>query len=278
MASVAAKTGASKVYILGRRGDRLVAAAATLSSAENNAVIPIVCDVTSQESINAAVSFIEKDSGHIDVLINNAGVANPFFDPSVAESIDELSRGLLAAHKATQDVIQTNTASIIGVSSSFLPLLHSGNLRRGWPGNKLTDHSTNTRQNQRAANVDQDDSRTSQIITVSSISGFERHGMTGLAYSASKAGATHLGKVFATMLVQWNIRSNVIIPGLYPSEMTAFIPMDQILVSNTPAGRAGSCSDIAGVLLYLLGKAGAFVNGSVLLTDGGRLTIEASSF
>ncbi|KAH6646209.1 hypothetical protein BKA67DRAFT_583544 [Truncatella angustata] len=96
-------------------------------------------------------------------------------------------------------------------------------------------------------------------MTVSSISGIERHALTGLVYSASKAAAAHVGKVLCTMLISWNICSNVIIPGLYPSEMTAFLPMDHITVSNTPAGRAGSTSDIAGVVLYLLGKAGAFV-------------------
>lgn len=39
---------------------------------------------------------------------------------------------------------------------------------------------------------------------------------------------------------------------------------------NTPAGRAGGSADVAGFFLYLVGKAGAFVNGGEIVTDGGR--------
>ncbi|KAI0149407.1 hypothetical protein BJ166DRAFT_62740 [Pestalotiopsis sp. NC0098] len=270
MAAAAFKAGASKVYILGRREDKLSAAVDSLKG--EGVIVPVVCDVTSQESIDSAVAFIDKDSAHIDVLINNAGRPSPFYDPTAAKTIEELRDGLLDAHLETQDVLQTNIASIIGVSSSFLPLLHKGNVKRGWSDSKLSEHSLNKQQ------IATSDVRTSQIITVSSITGFERHGLTGLAYSASKAAATHLGKVLATMLVPWNIRSNVIVPGLYPSEMTAFLSKDAIPISNTPAGRAGSFEDVAGIILYLMGRGGAYVNGCAMLTDGGRLSIESSSY
>ncbi|KAI1498744.1 hypothetical protein F5X99DRAFT_392536 [Biscogniauxia marginata] len=277
MASITSKAGAIKVYILGRRHDRLSAAAQLLKSSEAN-VIPIVCDVTSQSSIDAAVSFIEKDTGYIDVLINNAGRPSPHYNPTTAETIEELRDGLLKAHEETQDVLQTNTASIIGVSSSFLLLLHKGNLRRGWPKTRLSADGLNKQQRNKSSDGNTDDIRTSQIITVSSIAGFERHGITGLAYTASKTAATHLGKVLATILVPWNIRSNVIVPGFYPSEMTSIPQMGKVTVSNTPAGRFGATEDVAGVLLYLIGRAGAFVNGGTMLTDGGRISIEPSSW
>ncbi|KAK6203673.1 hypothetical protein LQW54_008879 [Pestalotiopsis sp. IQ-011] len=270
MAAAAAKAGALKVYILGRREDRLSAAVDSLQG--EGVIVPVVCDVTSQESIDSAVTFIEKDSAYIDVLINNAGRARPFYDPAAAKTIEELRDGLLEAHLHTQDVLQTNTGRIIGASSSFLPLLHKGNVKRGWSDSKLSEHALNKQQ------IATSDVRTSQIITVSSISGFERHWLTGLAYSASNAAATHLGKVLATMLVPWNIRSNVIVPGLYPSEMTAFLSKDEIRISNTPAGRADSVEDVAGIILYLMDRGGAYVNGSTMITDGGRLSIEASSY
>ena len=38
-----------------------------------------------------------------------------------------------------------------------------------------------------------------------------------------------------------------------------------------PAERAGSKEDLAGVMIYLASKAGAYVNGSVMLVDGGKL-------
>lgn len=38
-----------------------------------------------------------------------------------------------------------------------------------------------------------------------------------------------------------------------------------------PAERAGSVEDITGITLYMTGRAGAFLNGSVILLDGGKL-------
>ena len=58
-----------------------------------------------------------------------------------------------------------------------------------------------------------DDQRSSQIITVASISGLNRRITSGLAYGASKAGAIHLGKMLAHLLAPWGIRSNLINPG-----------------------------------------------------------------
>lgn len=40
-----------------------------------------------------------------------------------------------------------------------------------------------------------------------------------------------------------------------------------------PAGRAGDFDDIAGVLLFMVGKSGGYLNGAVQVTDGGRLSV-----
>jgi NAD(P)-dependent dehydrogenase (short-subunit alcohol dehydrogenase family) len=45
-----------------------------------------------------------------------------------------------------------------------------------------------------------------------------------------------------------------------------------------PAGRAGSPEDIAGTILYLTSRAGSYINGSVLLIDGGKLSIVPATY
>ena len=40
-----------------------------------------------------------------------------------------------------------------------------------------------------------------------------------------------------------------------------------------PAGRAGSEEDMAGCVLFLTSRAGAYCNGNVIVTDGGRLSV-----
>ncbi|KAI1363696.1 NAD(P)-binding protein [Xylaria arbuscula] len=51
--------------------------AAGLSGTHGNTVSAIQLDITSPESVNAAVATVKADSGRLDVLINNAGVNYP---------------------------------------------------------------------------------------------------------------------------------------------------------------------------------------------------------
>ena len=37
--------------------------------------LPVACDVTSEESVKAAIEAVIAHFGHIDILLNNAGVA-----------------------------------------------------------------------------------------------------------------------------------------------------------------------------------------------------------
>lgn len=45
-----------------------------------------------------------------------------------------------------------------------------------------------------------------------------------------------------------------------------------------PEGRAGEEQDIAGMILFLTSKAGAYMNGCVLVCDGGRLSVVPSTY
>ena len=71
---------------------------------------------------------------------------------------------------------------------------------------------------------------------------------------------------------------------VFPSEMSApivqaaggsseggnldYIPLDTSVV---PLGRMGNSEDMSGAILYMASKAGGYLNGNVLLLDGGRL-------
>ncbi|KAL1615742.1 hypothetical protein SLS56_011712 [Neofusicoccum ribis] len=240
--------------------DDVLTAAATSLDPSNTKVIPLRCDVTSDTSIAAAVQQIEADTGCVDVLANNAGIAGPLFDINAATSVDELSAGLLEAHRKSPDVLACNTISVIGITTALLPLLDKSNKRRGWRNSsKLGLTDVNTRAVSSApADINAEDHRSSQIITISSIAGIERHGLTGLAYSASKAGSPNVGMVFFTMLARWNIRSKAILPGLFPSEMAICVSMADLPFGENPTGRAGCVEDVAGFVLYLAGQGWCF--------------------
>jgi NAD(P)-dependent dehydrogenase (short-subunit alcohol dehydrogenase family) len=47
----------------------------------------------------------------------------------------------------------------------------------------------------------------------------------------------------------------------------------QLSQSRVPLQRAGTVEDMAGLTLFLTSRAGAYLNGNIVLTDGGRLGV-----
>ncbi|KAI9764253.1 MAG: hypothetical protein M1835_007608 [Candelina submexicana] len=118
----------------------------------------------------------------------------------------------------------------------------------------------------------------SQVIATSSIGAYNRVPAAGFAYGGSKAAVIHMMKQLATKFAGFGIRANVLAPGLYPSEMTTSLIRPTVSKETIPAERLGTEEDMAGTILYLTSKAGAYCNGNVLITDGGRLCITPASY
>lgn len=288
IASALYQNGAEKVYILGRRQDVLRNAISNLQSDiaykphSTSVLNDIVCDVTDLDSVKAAAEHIKKDVGYVDVLINNAGVLGPRNGQDIykASSIHELADAMTSDYDGWASAMAINTQSVIGVSATFLPLLEAANTRRGWAPGKVTG-TGNPRARDTAKlaehGIDADDDRMAHIITVASVASYMRWVSAGLAYNASKSAAAHLGKMMATFLAEWGVRSNVVCPGPYPSDMTAGIT-PVYGTSQIPQGRMGGLNDIAGLMLFLVGKGGAYVNGVAQLTDGGRAGVFPATY
>ena len=85
MAMAFARQGAS-LAILARRQERLEEFKPKLEEAGAKEVLPIKCDVTSTEDINAAAAEVEKKFGRVDILLNCAGSSK---DKGVLEMTDE---------------------------------------------------------------------------------------------------------------------------------------------------------------------------------------------
>jgi THO complex subunit 3 len=280
IASALYQNNAAKVYLLGRRANVLENAIKTIESSpaapkdSSSVLAAITCDVTSTDSINRAIEQISKETGYVDVLVNNAGVLGPKHNPALyeASSIEQVRDVMLSGWDDWQSTMAINTQSVIGVSASFLPLLEKANARRGWATGKVTGNGNARKQDKTALEkigADVDDDRLSHIITTASVASFMRYCTAGLAYNASKTAAAQLGKIMSTFLSEWGVRSNVICPGPYPSEMTVGRSA-QFGTSEIPQGRMGSVNDIAGLTLFMVGKGGAYINGTTQLTDGGR--------
>ncbi|KAF1817070.1 NAD(P)-binding protein [Eremomyces bilateralis CBS 781.70] len=271
---------AKKVYILGRRLSVLQASAAFIDPSAA-VVTAIQCSVTDQASVAAAAAQIEREVGFVDVLINNAGISGPEHRSAYAATdIKQVSEILSGSWEKWEGTFATNTASVVGVSAAFLPLLEKGNERRGWKSGKLEAGGKGRERDVEVARrngFEEGDLRLSQILTVASIAGLMRNVAHGLAYCASKAGAIHLGKILASMLAPWGIRSNVIAPGVFPSEMTEGAKL-RWSFNEIPANRQGVFEEMAGLILHLVGQSGGYKNGAVEVIDGGRLSVYPASY
>ncbi|KAF1975034.1 NAD(P)-binding protein [Bimuria novae-zelandiae CBS 107.79] len=284
-ASTLYQNGAAKIYILGRRQNVLEDAIKTVEASPSapqkasHVLEAIACDVIDRASVASAVEKITKDTGYVDVLINNAGILGPTNggDLYKATSIEQVRDAMLQGfgEGGWDAAMRINTQAVVGVSAAFLPLLDAANARRGWASGKVEGEGNPRAQDTSALEkigADKDDDRMAQIITTASVASFMRYVTAGLAYNASKSAAAQLGKILASVLAPWGVRSNVVAPGPYPSEMTKSRD-PRFGTGQVPQGRMGGVNDVAGLLLFLVGKGGAYVNGTVQVTDGGRMGV-----
>ncbi len=91
------------------------------------------------------------------------------------------------------------------------------------------------------------------------------------AYSASKAAVHHLTRTLAVDLGPRGITVNAMAPGFFHSRMADFVIREygDDIRNDCPLGRIGQPEEIAGLLIYLTSRAGAYTNGAVIPVDGG---------
>lgn len=109
-----------------------------------------------------------------------------------------------------------------------------------------------------------------RIVNVSSVAGVR--GSAGQAnYSATKAGVIGLTRSLAREVARKGITANVVAPGVIDTDLTAGLTGEQraALLAEIPAGRTGRPEEVAGAVSFLCGDQATYVNGAVLVIDGG---------
>ncbi len=113
----------------------------------------------------------------------------------------------------------------------------------------------------------------SRVINIGSLAGAVVERLNAYSYAASKAAIQHLSRVLAADLAAHHIAVNVIVPGFFPTQMTAHIRGDAAelanLIARVPLGRLGRPDDIVGACLFLCSRAGSYLTGAALFLDGG---------
>jgi 3-oxoacyl-[acyl-carrier protein] reductase len=191
-------------------------------------------DVTDVNAVNAAANDVVAQHGHIDVLVNNAGIVRDaqLVKWKDGEVVSTMSDDVFNA------VINVNLKGVFNCTRAVAPHMIKG-------GGGV-------------------------ILNASSIVGlYGNFGQTN--YAATKAGVISFTKTWARELGRFNIRVNCVAPGFIATEMVKSMPQNILdsMAGKTPIGKLGEPKDIANAYVFLASDAAKFVHGAVLSVDGG---------
>ena len=231
-----------RTYITARKADACDAAAAELSQPFADGVegaaecISIPGDLSGSEGVDAFVAAVTERESQIDILVNNAGAA---WGAPLGEFPE----------MGFDKVLDINVKAPFMLTQALLPQLKAGATA-------------------------EDPAR---VVMIGSIDGIRVPIGDNYSYSASKAGIHMMTRHMASHLVGEHILLNSIAPGPFPSKMMAYMLDDEanrdMVTGSNPRKRVGTPEDIAGTVIFLSSRAGAYTTGTVIPVDGGVSTL-----
>jgi NAD(P)-dependent dehydrogenase (short-subunit alcohol dehydrogenase family) len=109
------------------------------------------------------------------------------------------------------------------------------------------------------------------VVNVASVGGL-RPGFGLGVYNITKAGVIMLTRQLA-LEIGGKVRVNAIAPGLVKTRFAEALwgnaEIMKRVVSSNPMGRIGEPDEIAGAVVFLVSDAASYVNGEVIVIDGG---------
>jgi NAD(P)-dependent dehydrogenase (short-subunit alcohol dehydrogenase family) len=197
-----------------------------------NTGLGIAGDISNESGVAALAEQIARQFPRLSILVNNAG-------KTWGAPLETFP------HAAWENVFSVNVAGLFTLTQRLMPQLTA------------------------AATTDDP----ARIINLGSVMGSQPMGDGAYSYAASKAAVHHLTRILAKELAARRITVNALAPGVFDSRMTAFATRDAAqrtrVEQRVPLGRLGRPEDIAGAVLFLCGRGGAYVTGAILPIDGG---------
>jgi len=112
-----------------------------------------------------------------------------------------------------------------------------------------------------------------RVINIGSVAGVKTERLHAYSYAASKAAIHMLTRDLAGDLAERNITVNAVIPGFFPTKMTAHMrdedQVDPTLLAHIPMRRLGRPEDIAGIVVFLCSRGAGYITGAQIPVDGG---------
>lgn len=232
-----------RVFVLDVNEEELTYTATVHLKAHASNVDYAVCNLRDvaevRRSVKKAADFF---GGHIDVLINNGGIAAPQWKDGKTmeepETLDEWNA-----------YVETNLTAPFLVSQACIPYMKPSQDKDIKEAGPCIIHVSSFRAHQSDPNQE--------------------------GYASTKAGQVGLMHSMAITCQQWGIRVNAVLPGRIKvaheskegDEQGTSWEVNGDDIEAHPSNRAGMPEDIADAIEYLVGA--GFVNGQELVVDGG---------
>ena len=162
-------------------------------------------DVTMPDSIAAAAAHIRQTFGRLDVLVNNAAIAQAGEPGRSNEEIYRDGLASVASLDEVRAVFETNVFGVIAVTQTLLPLLREA------PAARIVNVGSGV-----------------GSLTLNADPAFPFRAGFGVVYGASKTALNAVTLAFAIELEQTNIRVNVASPGYTKTAMNNFSGTDTV--------------------------------------------------
>ncbi len=210
---------------------------ARLIADSGGTALAVVGNVTARADVQKMVDAATGSFGHLDIVINNAGIAK-----------DGLT-------------VRVKDGDVKFMSDEQWDAVLNVNLKGTWLVSQL-------------AALPMIKQKYGRIVNTASVGAQGNIGQAN--YSASKAGVIGLTKTLALEWARFNIAVNCVAPGGVKTRMTAAIP-DNImgqLIERIPLKRMADPDEIAAVHVFLASDEASYITGQVIWVDGG-LTVGA---
>jgi NAD(P)-dependent dehydrogenase (short-subunit alcohol dehydrogenase family) len=236
--------GRAIVQALADNGARVAIADVNLEAAEQAArevssaggtCVALQADVSRVADMESVVARLVSQFGTIHILVNNAGINTAGGRVPIHEySLDDWQR-----------ILQVDLTGVFVTSRAVVPAM----LRN--PGGR--------------------------IVNISSVAGLVPLRLQ-TAYVAAKAGVANLTRSMALELGPKGILVNAVAPGstltrgteaLFYGPDGAYTERTASLLAHIPLGRPAKPEEIASAVLFLVSPEASYVNGAVLVVDGG---------
>jgi NAD(P)-dependent dehydrogenase (short-subunit alcohol dehydrogenase family) len=230
----------AKVAITSRDLDKLKNTASELEKETGGTCLPIQCDVRHYEEVENMLQSVLKAFGKVDILLNNA--AGNFISPTERLSANAFDTVIDIVLKGTK-----NCTLAFG---------------KHWIDSK------------------QASSTVLNIVTT--------YAWTGSAYvvpsATAKAGVLAMTRSLAVEWAKYGIRTNAIAPGPFPTKgaWDRLLPGDLAekfdMAKKVPLQRVGDHQELANLAAYMISDFSAYINGEVVVIDGGEWLKGAGQF